>query len=131
METDCYSTIRSVHYSFIMNSSDGFRYPKLSETVNFHAYFQVSLLPTSTSSDTRFPIGSSNVAKGQNDLRKPGILTFIQNKSHKSLNLCNYSAGGSKGLCRPLSGVRGSPTPGVPAFLPHPAGGGARERRLE
>jgi len=39
----------------------------------------------------------------------------------------NYSAGGSKGPCRPLGGVRG-----VPAFLPHPAAGGdARERRPE
>src|SRR5260221_5738380 len=40
---------------------------------------------------------------------------------------CTYSAGGSKGPCRPLGGVRG-----VPAFLPHPAAaGGARERRPE
>ena len=43
----------------------------------------------------------------------------------------NYSAGGSKGPVRPLGGVRGSPTLSVPALLPHPAGGGARETRPE
>src|SRR5258708_34324704 len=38
----------------------------------------------------------------------------------------NYSADGSKGPAKPLDGVRG-----VPAFLPHPAAaGGARERDL-
>ncbi len=57
------------------------------------------------------------------------ILYFLYGQSDRApgKGVCNSGAGGCKGPCRPLDGVRG-----VPASLPHPAAeGGAKEKRPE
>lgn len=116
METHCHSTIRSVHFSFITSSSAGFRHPKLSEIGKPPYWFPgVPVYHLNLFRRPNFLLGHLTWRKARWFVEAWDI-TFIQNKSHKSLNLCNYSAGGSKGLCRPLSGVRGSPTPVSPPF---------------
>ncbi len=56
-----------------MNSSAGFRPPKLSEINKLSCLFQVFFCPPQPHQMAQLENGSSKVAKGQDDLKNPGI----------------------------------------------------------